>query len=362
MIMTADRATVYDVAARAGVSTATVSFAFRRPEKVRPETRERVLAAAHELAYVPSASARGLAHGRTRALGMLVHGVLLQRPEGVLAAATGTDPILDRARVFPLYVDEVGHGVELCCHRHGYSLLVNGVAAGSSGADAFADLAGRVDALVVFRDTVPRPVLRTMAERMPIVELAAASRDPRLCHVTVDDTGGARAMTEHLLAEHRLRRLEFVGDVAVWDQRRRFAGFAAALRARDLPVPAALSHGGHARHHAARIAENLAQRLAGTRRRAPQGVVCATDEVALALIDALSHLGIDVPGDIAVTGFDGILASRVFRPALTTVRQPMERLGSLAIDLLIERLDHPRLARAAVQLPVTPVIGNSCGC
>ena len=355
--MSAARATVYDVAARAGVSTATVSFAFRRPEKVRPQTRERVLTAARELAYVPSASARGLAHGQTRALGVLLRGVLLQRPEGVLAAAADTDPILDRARVFPLYADEVEHGIELACERHGYSLLVNRVAAGSSSADAFADLAGRVDGMVVLRDTVPRASLRRMTDRMPVVELAASSRDPRLNHVTVDDGGGAHALTEHLLAVHRLRRLEFVGDLTVWDQKRRFAGFAAALSARGLTAPEPISHGGHARHHAAQIAAGLL-----ARRRLPQGLVCATDEVALALIDALERSAVSVPRDVAVTGFDGILAGRVFRPTLTTARQPMEQIGQLAIDLLIERLQTPGLSRSSVRLPVAVVIGASCGC
>ena len=76
------KTTVYDVAERAGVSTATVSFAFRRPDKVKPATRERVLKAARELDYVPSANARGLARGKTGALGLYSFDMMIERPQG----------------------------------------------------------------------------------------------------------------------------------------------------------------------------------------------------------------------------------------------------------------------------------------
>jgi LacI family transcriptional regulator len=113
------RPTVYDVAERAGVSIATVSFAFRRPERVRPATRDAVLAAARELGYVPNAAARGLAQRRTAALGLYAYHYLLPRP---------TDETEDDQfwRLFPLYVDEVQRGMELECWRRGYALMLGG--------------------------------------------------------------------------------------------------------------------------------------------------------------------------------------------------------------------------------------------
>ena len=87
--------TVYDVAERAGVSIATVSFAFRRPEKVKASTREAVLAVARELGYVPSASARGLAHGRTRALGLFAFEYLLESADQPLVVPGVEPPVPD---------------------------------------------------------------------------------------------------------------------------------------------------------------------------------------------------------------------------------------------------------------------------
>ena len=172
--------TVYDVAARAGVSIATVSFAFRRPEKVKASTREMVLAVARELGYVPSASARGLAHGRTRALGLFAFDYLLEspteppgepgavrRPRRTRRTPTSNEDF----RLFPLYVDEVQRGVELECWRRGYALMIGGRGHASTEA-VVADIAGRVDGLAVFPHTVPADVLPRIAWRIPVVELS----------------------------------------------------------------------------------------------------------------------------------------------------------------------------------------------
>ena len=234
--------TVYDVAERAGVSIATVSFAFRRPEKVKASTRELILAAARDLGYVPSASARGLAHGRTRALGLFSFDYLLDRPDhhangadpGDPSKAVGPDPNED-FRLFPLYVDEVQRGVELQCWRRGYALMIGG--RGHADTDTvIADIAGRVDGLAVFPHTVPGETLRRIARRMPVVELSAAHQDG-LNHVTVDNAAGTQALTNHLITAHHLTDLGFLGDTAGSDQLARFQGFRAALRAAGLRVP-----------------------------------------------------------------------------------------------------------------------------
>ena len=126
--------TVYDVAKRAGVSIATVSFAFGQPERVKNSTREAVLAAADALGYVPSGNARGLASGRTGALGLFSFDYLMdasgsppqtanEPADRGLAASTGEDPNED-FRLFPLYLDEVQRGFELECWRRGYGKSV----------------------------------------------------------------------------------------------------------------------------------------------------------------------------------------------------------------------------------------------
>ena len=99
-----------------------------------------------------------------------------------------------------------------------------------------------------------------------------------------------------------------------------------------------------------------------TRGPLPQAAVCATDQEALALMDALQAAGLTVPADMAVTGFDGIAAGMIARPPLTTVRQPMEQMGRAVVDILIDRIANPDGPRRNRQLPVRVVLRESCGC
>ena len=94
----------------------------------------------------------------------------------------------------------------------------------------------------------------------------------------------------------------------------------------------------------------------------PQAFVCATDQDALVVMDVLAACRRRCSEDVAVTGFDGIAAGRVIRPSLTTVRQPMERMGRTMVELLLDRLDHPDKPPVELELPVRVVLRESCGC
>ncbi|WP_455356659.1 LacI family DNA-binding transcriptional regulator [Streptomyces sp. SYSU K217416] len=368
----AKAATVYDVAQRAGVSIATVSMTFRRPQKVKEETRKVVLAAAEALNYVPSASARGLAHGRTGALGLYSFdylrpepveepggqqpGIGVGRPSVSGVVLVRDDGDADHLR-FPLYVDEVQRGVELECWRRGYALLIGGGSRADS-ATVVTDVVGRVDGLAVFPHTVPDDVLERISQRIPVVALSEGSQHDGLSTVSVDNRGGMQAITEHLIVEHGLRDLLFVGDIGTFDARERFAGFRAALRAAGLRVP---------RKPLAQLAvdhNDTGSVIAGVAAGGglPEAFVCVTDEAALNLMGALAENGVRVPEQVAVTGFDGIMAGRVVRPALTTVRQPMQAMGRAVVDILVERIADPSGPPVPRRLPVQVVLRESCGC
>ncbi|MBT8226084.1 MAG: LacI family DNA-binding transcriptional regulator [Dactylosporangium sp.] len=363
--------TVYDVAKRAGVSIATVSMTFRRPERVKASTREIVHAAARALRYVPSASARGLADGRTGALGLFSYDYLVRVEAAAPAGGgpgAGVDPAPpstvaveregpdERCREFPLYVDEIQHGMELACLEHGYALMIGGPSH-VSPSTTIADIAGRVDGLAVFPQTLPTEALERIAGRIPVVAVSEPPCDDRLSHVTVDNRGGTRAITEHLIHEHGRRNLIFVGGLNPAEQRARFSGFQDALRAARLRVP--------------RKPLVPPTRVTGTGRSAielpagfplPEAIVCATDDVALDVLDILADRGVDVPGRVAVTGFDGIAAGRIVRPALTTVRQPMIEMGQAVVDILRGRIEDPDRPPEVRELPVRVVLRESCGC
>jgi DNA-binding LacI/PurR family transcriptional regulator len=347
------RPTVYDVAERAEVSIATVSFTYRRPDKVKPATRAKVLAAAKDLGYMPSGSAKSLAHGRTGAIGLFSFDYYLdldlrgaQRRRR--SSSDGVDPTDALVRSFPLYVDEIQRGVELECWARGYALLLNG-GQGTDSAAVVSDIAGRVDGLAVFPRTVPHELLLQIARRIPVVELGDVAHGDQLGHVTVDNFTATRSLAEHLLSAHGLRELQFVRDAASWDNTERFAGFRAAVSAAGLPAPEEP------------LSPQQVPELIG-RGAVPQGLLCSNDLTALHVIDVLSAAGVEVPQQVAVTGFDGILAGRLSRPTLSTIRQPMEEMGRAAVDVLIKQMTTPDNAPEQLQMPASVVLRESCGC
>jgi LacI family transcriptional regulator len=360
----AKAATVYDVARHAGVSIATVSMTFRRPDRVKESTRDLVLASARALHYVPSASARGLADGRTGVLGLFSFDYLLPaepavRPEAAVVPGPVTflreDPD-ERCREFPLYVDEIQRGMELACWQHGYALMIGGPSR-AGGATTVTDIAGHVDGLAVFPQTLPTEALERIAGRIPVVAVSEPPQDDRLSHITVDNRGGMRAVTDHLIRDHGRRDLLFVGGLNPAEGRARFAGFRDALRDAGLRVPRKPLLPRTSATPAGRAAVLLPDDLP-----MPEVFVCATDDVALDVLEILAARGVRVPADVAVTGFDGIVAGRIARPALTTVRQPMVEMGRLVVDVLRKRVADPARPPDFCELPVQVILRESCGC
>ncbi|AXQ56857.1 LacI family DNA-binding transcriptional regulator [Streptomyces koyangensis] len=356
--------TVYDVAGRAGVSIATVSRVYRSPESVREATRERVLVAARELGYVPSGSARGLASRSTGVLGLCFPDYSDPDAESEAAAVDADD---DHA--FMLYSDQIIRGMERAARRHGYALLI--AASLTGGPESLvAKVAGRVDGCAVLARTVPTEDLEVISRRLPVVMLAGPPEQDgpggldRLDHIEVANAEGQRELTRHLIEDHGLRRLTFVGGIEDSpDAEARFAGFRDACRAAGLPVPDEPDLRAELMTQAggARAAEELVDRAGPD--GLPEGVLFANDQMAVGALHALARRGLRVPEDLAVTGFDGIPLGRLVQPALTTVRQPMRRLGEEAVELLVRRLaEEQRGEPESLVLPVEVVRRASCGC
>ncbi|CAL8977742.1 HTH-type transcriptional repressor PurR [Cellulomonas sp. T2.31MG-18] len=365
------RPTVYDVARLAGVSTATVSFTYSKPERVRPDTRAQVLAAADQIGYVPRASARDLARGRTGALGLHAFDFLLETPGGGRTPSLGPDLVTPDAsgvariawedgyddrmsdpRAFPLYVDEVQRGFELECWRAGRALLL------SSGTDPRIDLtesAGRVDGLAVFPGDVSLAALEQVARRIPIVLLSRHDEGLPCNRVLVDNASGMRQVLEHLLVEHRTRSIGYVGSLAVADFAERFEALRSGAERAGIAAPVVLDDSDASDGRPLSMLIDLA-----STGRLPEALVCGSDQVALQALDTLAELGVDVPGDVLVTGFDGVLAGRLSNPTLTTVRQPMEAMGRLAARLLVDHSADAPFATYRLEPRLLP--RGSCGC
>ncbi len=364
-------ATVYDVAAHAGVSIATVSRVFRRPADVRASTRETVLASVRALGYVPSASARGLAARRTGVLGLYfpdfdavedadddptAEGIEVSDQQGNAAVEVAVDiPDSGEIRRPNLYFDEVLSGSELQAWRDGFTLMV-GVGRGVNAGEIVADIAGRVDGLALLAGSVPDDVLTHLSRRIPIVLIAGARRDDAYDHVTVANTEGMYALTRHLIEDLGVRDAVYVsGPEGTPDDRERYEGYRRALAdsgidAGSLP----LYRGDFSRARGREIAVEIL--AAGP---PPRALVCSNDQMALGIMEELQARGIRVPEDSIVTGFDGIEEGRLSSPRLTTVQQPMVKLGRAAMRVMRSRLEDPAQSPIAVRLPVKLLLRES---
>lgn len=321
--------TIYDVAGRAGVSIATVSRALRGSPAVAQETRARVLAVVKEMRYRPSRLGQSLAVGHHAASGIVF-------PD--LSGPYYAEVILGYEEV----VAELGRSVLILATR------------GRPGAERkVLDLAGRVDGLVVMGRTVGDPVVEQIAAGgLPVVLLA---RPPvgRLDTVNADNDNSARRLVGHLLA-HGYRDFAYLGDPAASpDVAGRYAGFGATLAEAGVPVPAPVpcAFDVAAGYAAAR------ELLAGS--PLPRALVCANDEVALGALRAAEELGIAVPGRLAVSGWDDVMAAGY--AGLTTVRQPMRELGALAAGWLLERTRGSEGAVRRLVLSSHLVVRSTCG-
>ena len=324
-------ATIYDVARRAGVSIATVSRVLRRSAPVQDETRQRVEDAVDELGFVPSRLGVSLAERRHAANGV------------VFPDLSGP------------YFAEVVLGYEEVTSRLGRSVLILSTREQADVDATVRDLTSRVDGLAVFDGTVGEEMVRSIAAGgLPVVVLARRDVDGA-DSVAAENTRSAERLTEHLLG-HGHRRLAFLGDPDhSFDVRERWDGVRAVLRRHRLapvgPFPCASEE-------ASARAAATALLASGDR---PDAIVCGNDERALATLLAAEELGLAVPDDVAVTGWDDILAARHARPALTTVRQPMRELGAWAARALDERIAGRRTTPRKELLPTQLVVRASCG-
>ncbi len=302
--------TIHDVAARAGVSVATVSRVLGgKAELVREETSRQVVAVAKSLRYVPNVAARSLSIRRSQTIGIVlpdVHGE---------------------------FFSEVIRGIDVAARKTGYHILVSGSHSDAGEMlEVLETMHGRVDGLVIMAPDVPMASLREpLAPDLPLVLLNSA--DAGLCSITIDNHGGARAMMRHL-GELGHTRVAFIkGPLQNGDARERLRGFRHAMRAHG-PAARALEFAGAFTEESGYEAAKL---IAGQRPR-PTAIFAANDAMAIGALSALADLGVDVPGGMSVAGFDDIPIARFVAPPLTTIRVDIAELGRRAFALLLGAL------------------------
>ncbi|HML22893.1 MAG TPA: LacI family DNA-binding transcriptional regulator [Aggregatilinea sp.] len=314
------RATMADVAQHAGVTKTTVSRVLNNKGEISPETREKVFKAVEHLGYRRSRIARSLATDQTFLLGLIVPSISYE------------------------FFTDIARGAENAAWENDYKILLcttEGDWDREEGMFLFLEDI-QADGIVVCSPRLPEDRLVPLVEQFENVvivngqgiawhELAGA--------IETNDAGGIKLAVDHLIASGR-RHLTYLGgppDARVSTER--YYGFMNALQAAGYtPNPA-----WHTACHPATVHEGYES----VKRLQPvlseiDGIVCFNDLVAAGAMRACHELGVRVPDDIAITGCDDIQFATLVQPSLTTLQTPKEEIGTLAVNMLLERIGGQR--------------------
>lgn len=306
--------TISDVALKAGVSIKTVSRVINREPNVAEPTRAKVEQAVKALNYRPNISARSLAGARSYLIGLL-----FDNPS-------------------PDYVINLQFGAMKRCKEEGYHLIIDAL---NSGSDDFgfqiellvADV--RTDGYILTPPLSDDDRLLGALEAMgtPYVRIAPYRDAARGPHVSMDDAGAAFELTSLLLRLGH-RDIGFIaGHRDHGATHLRYGGYSSALRSQGVPLSQKLvKQGDFTARSGIERAEEL---LAGPDR--PTAIFACNDEMALGVHLVASRLGLKVPNDLSICGFDDMPAARLVWPQLTTVRQPIAEMSAAAVDMLVTK-------------------------
>jgi LacI family transcriptional regulator len=330
--------TIRQIAKLSGVSRSTVSRVINDHPNVSPETREQVLQVVAETGFRPDPIARSLSSRRADIIGLVIPLTIQSLFE---------DPF------FPRLMQGISQG----CNRYDYTLSLFLLHTPEEEAKLYPRISRRqfLDGVIVTATRSGDPLIpQLLANRVPFV-LHGRHEDPRVSFVEVDNVSGAYTAVTHLVRLGR-RRIALItgpaGSLAAEDRKR---GYLNALVERRLRVDEGLIiH--------ADFTENgsygAMQRLL---RHEPDAVFVASDSMALGVLRALRKAGKHVPEEVAVVGFDDLPQAATADPPLTTVRQPIQRAGVLAVEMLIDILENGIVPARRIILPTELVIRASCG-
>lgn len=329
-----------DIAERAGVSTATVSRALNDRVGVSPETRELILSIASEMGYVPSAAARSLAMSRTYTLGCIT---FKHPPQPV-----------------PSYHIQIVQGIDHEAQQYGYHVITTFVDETMMDGTIRLPLITeqRVDGLILVGPALTASfIIHLLNSQIPIVLVDNLLKQTNLDAVVCDNMNGTYRVTRHLIEEHGLNRLVFLSGPADWfSSRERRQGYELAMaETRQKPLviymPDTTVNTGYdamleALDHHPKI----------------EGMVGVNDATALGAIRACKAKGLDVPGDVAIVGFDNVVWGPIHEPGLTTVRMFKYETGVQAARRLIDVIERGANSGFQLRLGTELVIRESCGC
>lgn len=333
--MTTKKATIKDVAREAKVSIASVSRVLNGSGGVTPETQDIVRRVAERLHYVPDNAARSLITRRTHTVGAVL-------PD-----------------LYGEFFSELIRGIDLAARARGLHLLVSSSHDGvEEAAAAVRAMRGHVDGMVIMSEFVDAAFLEAnLPSDLHAVLLDSPIKSKRYPALNVDNFAGANAMVRHLLDLGHESVAFIAGPKSNFDAQQREKGYRAAMAAHTPNASANVVAGDFTEESGYRAGREL---LAQKTR--PRAVFAANDMMAVGCLYAFKEAGIDVPGEIALAGFDDILIARYVTPSLSTVRVRIADLGKTALFMLAELMEGKAQSAESVRtLGCDVVVRDSCG-
>lgn len=324
--MTEGSLTIRDVAQRAGVSVATVSRVLSGKGQVHPNTRERVQAAVREMGYRPSRIARGFRAQRSSFIGLLISDV--ENP----------------------FHTSLARAIEDLAYAHDYRLLLCNTDEDLEREQAYLHFLAdeRVSGVICAPASESRTSFRALLDAgIPVVTVDRVATQTPVDNVRLDNITAARALTQHLLARGH-RRIALLGlPTDITSGRERLEGFEQAMRAAGVPVERALVRLGKGVEpfglHAAR--ELLSQP------DCPTALLTANNMITLGAMKAIRQLGLSMPDDVDLAGFDETPWLSLLNPTMLIAAQPIREMGRIAVEMLLSRLRGDRQPPRTVLLP-----------
>lgn len=323
---------IREVAALAGVSIATVSRTVQHPESVRAETRQKVLEAIKNANFIPNAQARSFRQQSNRTV------ILLVRDIGN-----------------PFYL-EIYKGVEEAASAAGYKVLMGDARDDAERVANHIDLVRQkhADGLILMTGVFPRELAQNPARLPPIVIASETIPGLDLPTVKVDNVTASKEAVLHLAAAGHRDIVHISGPSGESLAEERLEGYRQGLLGAGLPYrDDHVLRGDYSIEAGRRAVASLTAAKTGF-----TAIFAASDQMAIGAISALRGLGLDVPADVSVIGFDDIIFANAFEPPLTTVRQPRLEMGRQAMNLMVERLNG-ETAIQAIQLETELVVRGS---
>lgn len=329
--------TIMDVARASGVSCATVSRVLSGYEFVKESTWKRVMEAVERLGYVANLPARSLAGGRSRVIGLLVPNL----DNGYVGTITqGIDQELAHANYDSMLYTS---------HRHPgkESFYVNAIANGLT------------EGLLLVAPQVPATYLDALREQnFPYILIDQADTTENSSVVEATNWQGAYEATCYLTQLGHTRIAFITGALAVRSAVDRLRGYKAALLDCNIPILEDLIiEGDYQQQSGYETTKNLLQNVD----LPPTAIFASNDLLAFGAMDAARECGFRIPEDISVIGFDDIPQASLVYPKLTTVRQPLEQMGRIAVKMLLEQIENPSRPPQRIALATQLVIRDSCG-